>query len=98
MSTINRPSLDVLVPLVMMENEPLCEGEGKGPTSNDSDRSEQIRSDGDVFVVRIRFQIDILRYFDSGDLVLIRQRRNFLPGIVFNATGLVMKFDSKRSL
>jgi predicted membrane channel-forming protein YqfA (hemolysin III family) len=39
--------------------------------------------------------LEVLRYFESGDLVLVRTDSNCLPAIVFNASGLVMKFDSE---
>jgi len=39
--------------------------------------------------------LEILRHFESGDIVLVRIDSQCLPAIVFNISGLVMKFDSK---
>jgi hypothetical protein len=38
---------------------------------------------------------EVLRHFESGDIVLVRLDSQCLPAIVFNVSGLVMKFDSK---
>lgn len=42
--------------------------------------------------------LEVLRHFESGDIVLVRLESHCLPAIVFNMSGLVMKFDSKRKL
>ncbi|CAF5136306.1 unnamed protein product, partial [Rotaria socialis] len=39
-------------------------------------------------------QKDLLRHFESGDVVIVRLDSQCLPAIVFNITGLVMKFNS----
>ena len=41
------------------------------------------------------FHLEVLRHFESGDIVLVRLESQCLPAIVFNNSGLVMKFDSK---
>ena len=50
-----------------------------------------------VIVIACVF-LDLLRYFASGDLVLVRLDAQCLPAIVFSISGLVMKFDSKIEL
>ncbi|CAF1257968.1 unnamed protein product [Adineta steineri] len=77
MASNSRPSLDVLVPLVMIENNIVNE-------NNDNLSAEP--------------QKEVLRYFESGDIVLIRLEAQCLPAIVFNINGLVMKFDIDRQL
>lgn len=41
------------------------------------------------------FLLEILRHFESGDIVLVQLDSQCLPAIVFNINGFVMKFDSK---
>lgn len=58
---------------------------------------------GMIFILMIKiilngFILEIVRYFESGDLVLVRLDAQCLPAIVFNVSGLVMKFDSKLRL
>ncbi|CAF2381245.1 unnamed protein product [Rotaria sp. Silwood2] len=77
MAANSRPSLDVLVPLVMIENN---------ITNDNSDN------------LPCEPQKDVLRHFDSGDIVLVRLDSQCLPAIVFNISGLVMKFDIDRQL
>ncbi|CAF4540764.1 unnamed protein product [Rotaria socialis] len=72
-----RPSLDVLVPLVMIENN---------VTNDISDN------------VSCEPQKDLLRHFESGDVVIVRLDSQCLPAIVFNITGLVMKFNIDQQL
>jgi len=77
MAANNRPSLDVLVPLVMIEDN----------ITNDSNDDLSCET-----------QKEVLRHFESGDIVLVRLDSQCLPAIVFNISGLVMKFDIDRQL
>ncbi|CAF0785482.1 unnamed protein product [Rotaria sordida] len=77
MAVNSHPSLDVLVPLVMIEN------------NITPDNSDNLSCDP---------QKEVLRHFDSGDIVIVRLDSQCLPAIVFNISGLVMKFDIDRQL
>jgi len=77
MATNSRPSLDVLVPLVMIEDNII------------NDSSDDLSCEP---------QKEVLRHFESGDIVLVRLNSHCLPAIVFNISGLVMKFDIDRQL
>ncbi|CAF0760719.1 unnamed protein product [Rotaria sp. Silwood1] len=77
MAVNSRPSLDVLVPLVMIENN----------ITNDNNDNLPCEPPKEV-----------LRHFDSGDIVLVQLDSQCLPAIVFNISGLVMKFDIDRQL
>jgi hypothetical protein len=92
MAANSRPSLDVLVPLVMVENN---------ITNDNSDNLLCEPQKGLIweffvfFNYKNRFISEVLRHFESGDIVLVRLDSQCLPAIVFNVSGLVMKFDSK---
>jgi len=77
MAANNRPSLDVLVPLVMIEDN----------ITNDSNDDLSCET-----------QKEVLRHFESGDIVLVRIDSQCLPAIVFNISGFVMKVDIDRQL
>lgn len=91
MTSVNRPTLDSLVPLVMIDNASPMD-------VNETPATETIKG---LIFFSLRFDwihfssTDILRHFESGDLVLVRLDGTCLPAIVFNATGFVMKFDSR---
>lgn len=74
---MSRPSLDTLVPLMMIQNT-------SSDDANETSRCEPAK--------------ELLRHFASGDLVLVRLDTQCLPAIVFNISGLVMKFDIDRQL
>ncbi|CAF1602501.1 unnamed protein product [Adineta ricciae] len=78
MMTNTRPSLDILVPLVMVDED----------TTND----ENMES------LSYEPEKEIFRHFESGDIVLVRLDTQCFPAIVFNISGLVMKFDIDRQL
>ncbi|UJR35483.1 hypothetical protein I4U23_028238 [Adineta vaga] len=78
MMTNNRPSLDSLVPLVMIDNN----------TMND-ENIDNLSSESHK---------EILRHFETGDIVIVQIDTQYFPAIVFNINGLVMKFDIDRQL
>jgi len=93
MTANSRPSLDVLVPLVMIDDNITND-------SNDDLSCEQQKGLNKIFYLirNIEYLLEVLRHFESGDIVLVRLDSQCLPAIVFNISGLVMKFDSKIKL
>ena len=87
----NRPSLDSLVPLMMLENEQIDNQQDEltcePPIGLQDDFEVQLQSFVSI--------LEILRHFESGDIVLAQFESQCLPAIVFNINGLVMTFDSK---
>ena len=87
---MSRPSLDTLVPLMMIQNNTSDDATENSPCEPAKGWTGR-RQDSCRRVCRL----ELLRYFASGDLVLVRLDAQCLPAIVFGISGLVMKFDSK---
>lgn len=78
MAENNRPSLDSLVPLMMLEDD-----------NEINNQQNELTCEPPT---------EILRHFESGDIVLVQLDSQCLPAIVFNINGFVMKFDIDRQL
>lgn len=91
----NRPSLDVLVPLIMVEDQ--MEHENSDDLSSESPKGFQWNFSLSNLMDLLFLILEILRHFESGDIVLVQLESHCLPAIVFNMSGLVMKFDSKKN-